>query len=166
MGDDGDQARAIRKHLADGGYRIAEVSVDFWDWAFNAPYVRCLEQSNELGLKGLHDTYLEHAAFALNWAEAAADDLFGRRVPHILLLHAGAFDAEMLDELLTRYEKMGVAFISLDEALADPVYQIVEIDEEGNGGTLFEHLLYLRETEHPPWFTHPYSLLDAMCSDG
>ena len=162
-GDNGEDARAVRAHLDAKGYRVAEVTIDFYDWAFNDPYVRCLASGNQAGLDALRQTFLEHAAFTLRWADAAARDLLGRPIPHVLLVHAGAFDAVMFDELLTQYETMGVEFISLDQALADPVYDIVEIPEGGVGGTLLEHLISVRGADHPPWFTHPYALLDAMC---
>lgn len=162
-GDDAATARAVREHLDAGGYRVAEVTVDFYDWAFNPPYARCLARGSEAGVEALRRTYLQHAAFTLRWADDAGKQLFGRRIPHVLLLHVGAFGAEMIEPLLSRYEQMGVQFISLDEALADPVYSIVEITPQGMGGTLLEHLIGARDAPHPPWFTHPYALLDALC---
>ena len=52
-GDNGDDARTVRAHLDDEGYRVAEVTIDFYDWAFNDPYVRCLESKNDAGLEAL-----------------------------------------------------------------------------------------------------------------
>jgi hypothetical protein len=50
--------------------------------------------------------------------------LFKRPVKHILLLHIGAFDAEMLESLIQLYQKKGVKFISLTEAVTDEIYKI------------------------------------------
>ena len=45
-------------------------------------------------------------------------------IKNILLLHINCFTAEMLDDLLTAYERKNVKFISLTVALNDDVYQI------------------------------------------
>ena len=56
--------------------------------------------------------------------EQLSQALFKRPIKHVLLLHIGALDSEMLDELLTAYEKEGVKFIGLSDAVKDPVYAI------------------------------------------
>ncbi|MBX3710250.1 MAG: hypothetical protein KIT56_09880 [Gammaproteobacteria bacterium] len=43
---------------------------------------------------------------------------------NVLLIHINSFTVEMLDDLLTNYEKQGIKFISFPEALSDDVYQI------------------------------------------
>lgn len=164
-GDDLESAQRVRAHLDQKGYRVAEVTVDFYDWAYNAAYARCVARGDEAAITGLERSFLSHAAFTLRWADDAARMLFDRPIPHVLLMHVGAFDARMLDDLLTRYEKMGVQFISLDEALADPAYALFEPTEQGAGGTLLEQLIEARDAAHPPWFTHPYALLDGMCHE-
>lgn len=50
--------------------------------------------------------------------------LFNRDIKNILLIHINAMTASMLDELLTAYEKNGVKFISLSDALNDEIYKI------------------------------------------
>ena len=65
---------------------------------------------------------MQNATDHLERAKTLAKGLFKREIPHVLLLHIGAFDAEMLDRLLTAYEKRGVKFISLVQAEKDEVY--------------------------------------------
>ena len=43
-------------------------------------------------------------------------------VPQVLLLHAGAADADAIDALLTAFEAEGARWVSLRAALADPFY--------------------------------------------
>lgn len=50
--------------------------------------------------------------------------LFNRDIKNVLLIHINSFTAEMLDDLLSNYERQGVKFISLPEALSDDIYQI------------------------------------------
>lgn len=122
QGRDAATVDAVRSHLAQNGYRIAEVTIDFYDWAYNPPFVRCQERGSASAVAALHDTFLISADAFLRWSEATSHAIFGRSIPHVLLLHAGTFDAHMLDELLTRYEKAGAKWITLEEALADGAY--------------------------------------------
>ncbi|HZJ54251.1 MAG TPA: polysaccharide deacetylase family protein [Myxococcaceae bacterium] len=111
QGTDVPSRLALRKALADRGYRIAEVTIDFDDWAYNPPYVRCLERGDQASVAALESMLLDAAVSQLRWADDTLRRLAGRPVPHVLLLHAGSFDAHVLDRLLTAYEKAGVRWI-------------------------------------------------------
>jgi len=113
----------IRQVLQARGYRIAEVTVDFEDWAWNYPYARCLAKGNAKAVEVLESSYLDAALAQLRWSEDTARRLFGGPIRHILLLHVGAFDAHMAERLLTAYEEAGVKWVTLDAALQDPVYR-------------------------------------------
>jgi peptidoglycan/xylan/chitin deacetylase (PgdA/CDA1 family) len=163
QGFDEQSSQRVRAHLAEHGYQIAEVSIDFWDWDYQAPYVRCLESKSERGVAALRSTYLARAVQMLEWHRAAALDAFGRPIAHVLLLHVGAFTAEMIDELLDAYEARGVVWIELDEALADPVYRDVPLPPRTHGDVIVEQAVTSLGVEHPPWPHHPGALLDALC---
>jgi peptidoglycan-N-acetylglucosamine deacetylase len=100
-GKDLDSHTAIRKGLVERGYRLAGVTIDFYDWAYNQAYVRCLEQKRDDAVPGLKESFLDQASAELVWADGAARELAGRPIKHILLLHVGHFTGEMMDELLT-----------------------------------------------------------------
>jgi peptidoglycan/xylan/chitin deacetylase (PgdA/CDA1 family) len=117
-----EKRNAVRKYLFDRGYKIAQVTVDFEDWSWNDPYARCMAKGDSKSIEWLRETYLQFADQALDLEEIRSKALFKRSIPNILLLHIGAFDSEMLDELLTRYEQKGVEFIPLSQALRDEVY--------------------------------------------
>ncbi len=113
----------IRQVLQARGYRIAEVTVDFEDWAWNNPYARCLAKGSAKAVQVLESSYLDAALAQLRWSDDTARRLFGAPIRHILLLHAGAFDAHMAEKLLSAYEEAGVKWVTLDAALEDPVYR-------------------------------------------
>ena len=154
---------AIRNHLSAHGYRIAAVTIDFGDWAWNEPYARCAETHDDRAIRALKTTYIGNADHFLAWAKAAGAQIYGRSIPQILLLHIGAFDAEMIDALLSSYEDMGVKFIALDEALADPIYTTDTRDLPDVGSTFLEQLINTENLPHPPFLTQIIPLLDAMC---
>ena len=115
---------AVRAYLAKNHYRIAEVTTDYFDWAWTDAYTRCLAQHDDQSMAWLKSHIVESADRHLRSSNAISELLFKRRIPHILLMHDGSFDVLTLDAILKQWSKEGVEFISLEEALADPVYQI------------------------------------------
>ena len=112
----------VRPALRERRYQIVPVTVDFYDWAWNEMYVRCL--GNPGAVDGLTRSFRETALRTLDWSEKTANMLVQRPIRQILLLHVSALVALTLDDLLSAYEKKGVRFIPVREALEDPVYGI------------------------------------------
>lgn len=112
----------IREFLSTNAYKTAQVTIDFGDWAWNPPYARCLNRGRNEKIEWLKTSYIKYALIRLQRAVDFSHKLFGRDIKQILLLHVGAFDAEMIDELLAAYEGKGVKFIGLTEAMNDEVY--------------------------------------------
>jgi peptidoglycan/xylan/chitin deacetylase (PgdA/CDA1 family) len=113
---------AIRAHLATRGYRIAGVTMSFGDFMFNDPYARCATAGDRAALARLETTFLDAAAETAVATRAAAKARYGRDIPYVLLMHAGALDATMLPRLIAAYRKAGFRFVSLDEAERDPAF--------------------------------------------
>lgn len=114
----------IRQFLFQNNYQIASVTVDFFEYEWNDPYVRCLNKRDEKSIQWLRETYIEQANNALVISHELSQLVFKRDIKNVLLIHINAFTVEILDELLTAYEKQNVKFISLADALSDEVYQI------------------------------------------
>lgn len=113
---------AIRQHLQTRGYTIAQVTIDFEDWSWNQPYARCLDGNKPEDVAWLKSSFVENAVYKLRQAKAISDFLYKRPVKHVLLLHIGAIEAEVLDSLLQAYKKRRVKFIPLSEAMRDEIY--------------------------------------------
>jgi peptidoglycan-N-acetylglucosamine deacetylase len=122
-GDTPAKRKAVADFLSEKNYRVAQVTVNFHDWIFNEAYARCLDKVSWKQVKSLKEEYLSRAAQALQYSEMAAQSLFGKPIKHILLLHLSAMSAEMLPQLLAQFEKSGVRFIPLAEAMDDPAYK-------------------------------------------
>jgi hypothetical protein len=52
-----------------------------------------------------------------------SQQLYGREISYVLLLHLGAFDARMLPRLLRMYRERGIEFVTLEDAEKDPFYR-------------------------------------------
>lgn len=125
--DEGDtlsKRNAVRAYLAKNHYQVAEVTTDYYDWAWTDAYTRCLGAHDQKTIDWMKARIGDSADLNLRSSNAISMRLFGRRIPQILLMHDGSFDALTLDGILKRWRAEGVTFVSLKEALADPVYAI------------------------------------------
>lgn len=122
----GTEARqtALRETLDELGLRDAPVTVDSEDWRLNTAYEAAVVRGDRAEQDRLGEAYLDQVFDHLVRAEAQALHVAGRPVPHILLLHANAINADHLGALLDGLRGVGYRFVSLDEALADPVYRV------------------------------------------
>ena len=113
-GTDLESRKRIRAYLASHGYRIAEATIDLFDWAYNDVYTRCVAHDDVGSIRAIETRYVQAAIEELRRSDAVAQRLFGRRIRQVLLLHIGAFQARMIDKLLSEYERAGVRFVTLD----------------------------------------------------
>lgn len=121
-GDDPAKRAAVREFLAERHYRIAGVSMSFSDWQWTAPYARCRANRDAAAVAELERMYMEAARADADYTRMVSVKLYGRDIPHVILLHVGAMTAHMMPRLLQFYRDEGFRFISLPEAEADPAY--------------------------------------------
>ena len=74
-------------------------------------------------MKRVSEEYLKFVALKFDSCDKIAADLFGRPIKHILLLHANELNADNMDGLVEVIKGRGYQFITLEQALKDPVYQ-------------------------------------------
>ncbi len=121
-GEDATKRAEIRAFLADRGYCIASVSMDFSDWQWTALYARCKATRNPTAITLMERLYLDSARANWGFSRSIGQAIYGRDIPHVLLLHVGAFTARMLPRLIALYRAEGVRFVSLADAQADPAF--------------------------------------------
>jgi peptidoglycan/xylan/chitin deacetylase (PgdA/CDA1 family) len=158
---------AVRAHLAANGYRIAEVTIDYSDWAWNDVYRRCAAVHDETSMKWLRGNIGYSAARYVRHSRAFARALFSRDIKQILLIHAGALEADTLAATLKGLRAKGVKFISLEEALEDPVYQINPNVAYAGGETFLTQVASTRKINIDRFADHKYTLhlLNRFCVD-
>jgi peptidoglycan-N-acetylglucosamine deacetylase len=114
---------AFREFLHQHGYKIAAVTMSFGDYEWNEPYARCKTKDDAAEVRRLEDSYLKAADESIEYYRSMSHTLYGRDIPYVLLMHIGAFDAEILSRLLDLYRSKGFQFISLPEAEHDEFYR-------------------------------------------
>jgi peptidoglycan/xylan/chitin deacetylase (PgdA/CDA1 family) len=126
MGKTAEVEKAFEDFIAARGYKPVPVTVDVMDWMINTAYAKARAQGDEVLLRRVGEEYVKFAAQRFDYSDQVAQELFGRSIKHIVLMHANELTAENLDALATVLKSKGYKFISVEEALQDPVYQMPE----------------------------------------
>jgi len=161
-GDTAEKHHAIEAFLKEHGYKVAEVTLSFGDYAYNEPYARCVAKKDQQGIALLKQSYLGGAADSLSDGQKMARLIYGRDIKHVMLLHIGGFETVMLPQLLDLLKQRGFKLITLPEAESDPAYA-VDPDLPSNwGGTFLQQMMRAKHLEAT---TGPNRLaeLDAVC---
>lgn len=149
---------ALLRFLADRGYTPAPVTVENDDWYFNARYVAARRKGDAALAERIADAYLDHWTTMFDWYEAMTERLFGRPIPHVILMHASAINADHLPRVLARMRARGYGFTTLESALADPAYRHEDRYAGGWGKSWLQRWLWTRghdtlgkEPDPPDW---------------
>jgi peptidoglycan-N-acetylglucosamine deacetylase len=162
-GDTAEKRREVRAYLKSHGYRIAQVTLDFQDWAWNSPYARCVEKKDDRAIEQLKKMYVDTASEFLDLGPKLAKLVFGQDIKHVLLLHVGAFETVMLPRLMELLKQRGYKLITLPEAQSDEAYKSDPDVVLTEGGTLLEQMIVAKHLHMPQHAPVPITELEAMC---
>lgn len=121
-GPDLETKRAFEGWLSGEGYTVAPVTHDNAEYVYAHAYDNAVEAGDAALQTRIADAYVAYMDSTAAYYEALSRELFGREIAQVLLIHANALNADHLGALLAMFERRGYAFVSLDEALADPAY--------------------------------------------
>ncbi len=134
-GDTVEKKEAVEKFLAARGYKITPHTIENSDFIFNVGYAQALHKKDLALAKRIRDNYLDFTIAATEFAEKISPQVFGREIPQVLLIHSNDLNADCLDEMLQRFAARGYRFVTLDEAMSDPVYETRDSWVGKNGPT-------------------------------
>jgi peptidoglycan/xylan/chitin deacetylase (PgdA/CDA1 family) len=100
------------------GYRTAPVTLDDDDYEFAALYTEPKFQDR------VRREYVPYMESVVSFFEQRSIEVVGREFPQILLIHASQLNADVMPDLLAMFRRRGYAFVRLEQALADPAYQL------------------------------------------
>jgi peptidoglycan/xylan/chitin deacetylase (PgdA/CDA1 family) len=113
--------------LGELGYQNVPVTIDTDDWKYNADYLDALDRGQTGEAARIAGAYLTHLKERTTHFRRLALDSQGREVAHILLLHLNQINADHLGTLLDWYAAEGWRFITVQEAMADPIYSALDL---------------------------------------
>lgn len=113
---------AVRRALTESGQRAVPVTIDNQDWSFERPWVEARRAGDRPALERIGEEYQLALRLEVLTQTTLGDELFGRPVPQILLLHANDVGAAQWDALFTWLRGRGYRFASAEEVLADAAF--------------------------------------------
>jgi peptidoglycan/xylan/chitin deacetylase (PgdA/CDA1 family) len=117
---------AVRKtldtFLTGHKYTVAPNTITYQDYTFSGAYETALNNGDTLLAQKIRDAYLPYTLNRWEAAEQQSRDLFGREIRQILMVHANRLNADAFREVAKMMQGRGYTFVSIDEALKDPVY--------------------------------------------
>lgn len=140
-GETEDAKRAATAVLTELGYQNVPVTIDNDEWQFNADYLDALAEGDSAAADRIADQYLDHMQERTAHFRALGQEVMGRKVRHILLLHMNRINADHLDRLLAWYASEGWTFVRVEEALADPLYSAADIYAGARGLSQIERVM-------------------------
>ena len=109
--------------LKSEGYRIADVSLSFDDWAYGEAYGRCIDKGDMAAIAAMKAAYLERVDAILVRTAALSQRVYGRMIPQVLLTHMGAWGAATLPDVMARVDAAGARYATLDQVQNDAAYR-------------------------------------------
>ena len=133
-GETPEKRAALDAGIAARGYRVAPVTIDNEDWRFGQAYRRAEAAGDEALMQRIGEAYVAHMAAVLDAMEPYSAELAGGAEPaQVLLLHANSLNQTWYPVIHALYLERGYRFVTLEEAMADPVYQRPDAWVRANG---------------------------------
>jgi peptidoglycan-N-acetylglucosamine deacetylase len=115
---------AFETFLAGRGYTVAPVTVENSDYVYSAAYSQARTKGDAEAMRRIGEAYLQFTEAQLGFWEKASQEVVGRPIRHVLLLHANEVNADYFDEILELLKRRGYRVIPLEEALRDDAYRL------------------------------------------
>jgi predicted alpha/beta superfamily hydrolase/peptidoglycan/xylan/chitin deacetylase (PgdA/CDA1 family) len=131
--------RRTEEFLREHDYRIAPVTIDSGEWIYGDAYADAWNRGDEGAMERLGEDYVRYMLEVVEFYEGQSQRIVGEAIPHSLLIHAYALNADWLDPLLDALEARGYEWVPLEEALEHPVYDRPTHGYTGPGGITWLH---------------------------
>lgn len=122
MGSTPDTRKKLENLLKDNGYEIAPATVTNSDFIFNLIYLKAKIEGDTALMHTIGNSYIGFTSQRLDYYESVAAKIFRKDIPQIFLCHVNELNADYIDNILILFRSRGYEFISLDAALANPVF--------------------------------------------
>jgi peptidoglycan/xylan/chitin deacetylase (PgdA/CDA1 family) len=124
---------SVESFLLKNKYISAPVTIDNDDYEYNIRYVNAYKNNDTLLMKQIGEDYIEHMVNRTLYYDSLSQKMFNRPINQILLIHSNFINSFYLEKLITWYKADNRNFITLEEALKDPVYKLKD-NYTGNKG--------------------------------
>ncbi|MFL6230322.1 MAG: M56 family metallopeptidase [Pyrinomonadaceae bacterium] len=124
VGATGETKGAFEHFLAAREMKVHKVTIDNLDWLFGKVYADARRDGDEEKARRVAQEYVPYMERVFDFYEQLSRDALGYEPPQVLMLTADALNCEKFDDLAAMLRRRGYEFVTLDEAQADPAYQL------------------------------------------
>jgi peptidoglycan/xylan/chitin deacetylase (PgdA/CDA1 family) len=118
------EKRMIDDWLKAHGYRIAPVTMEASDWMFADIYDDAIARHDTARAERTKAEYLKYTDKMVGWYKRSAQQLLGRQIPYVILLHVTRLNADSMDDLAAILARHELRPVTLEAAMKDPAYEI------------------------------------------
>ena len=118
------EMETVNSYLREHNYVAVPETVELLGESFSQLYCASVARGDQPCTNLIKASFRSLALDTTVRARSIAKDLAGHDVKHIMVVGANQFICDNLSDLLAWYKSLGARFISLDQALADPLYSI------------------------------------------
>jgi beta-lactamase regulating signal transducer with metallopeptidase domain len=115
---------AVERFLRGRGYRIHPVTIDNMDWLFSHAYIEALRRDDDAAAARIRADYVPYMERMFEFSESYAREVTGREIPQVLMLTAGALNADCFDDLAAMMKRRGYTFVTMEQATSDEAYSL------------------------------------------
>jgi peptidoglycan/xylan/chitin deacetylase (PgdA/CDA1 family) len=119
-----EQKAAAERFLRERGYQIHPVTIDNMDWLFTHAYIEALRREDEKTAALIRAEYVPYMERMFEFVEAYSREVVGHEFPQVLMLTAGALNADCFDDLARMMKRRGYSFVTMEEATRDEAYRL------------------------------------------
>ena len=115
---------AVEKFLRARGYETHPVTVDNMDWLFSRAYAEALRRGDEPAAAAVRAEYVPYMERMFEFFEGYSREVVGREFPQVLMLTAGALNADCFGDLAAMLRRRGYSFVTMEQATKDAAYRL------------------------------------------
>jgi beta-lactamase regulating signal transducer with metallopeptidase domain/peptidoglycan/xylan/chitin deacetylase (PgdA/CDA1 family) len=163
-GADAEQKAAAEKYLRGRGYQIHPVTIDNMDWLFNRAYLEALRREDEAAAARIRAEYVPYMEGMFEFFESYSREVMGREFPQVLMLTAGALNADCIEDLASTLERRGYRFVTMEQATKDEAYSLPDAYTGARGDSWIARWAVTKGMEYkdaeerlPPFMQHYFA---------
>jgi beta-lactamase regulating signal transducer with metallopeptidase domain len=151
---------AVERFLRGRSYQIHPVTIDNMDWLFSHAYIEALRREDEAAAARIRADYVPYMERMFEFYETYSREVTGREIPQVLMLTAGALNADCFDDLAAMMKRRGYSFVAMEQATKDEAYSLPDTYTGERGDSWIARWAVTKGLEYRD--TEEVSLPDSM----
>ncbi len=145
LGSDSSEHARIEQFLHTRDYQTAPFTVESSDWMFNYIYTYYLGNGEVDKAQEIGDVYVSKTMDQFAFFDSLSLELYGRVANQIYLCHDNRLNADHLHKIVGLLAAQNTQFVSMKEALSDPIYDQTDFYDKKWGVSWFYRWMPMHE---------------------